>query len=70
MKDIIKLGVTLFSICAVAGLVLAFTNNITSPVNAATQYDILGIMFFPSFNKFNSQRGTPFMLNKFTDNEE
>jgi len=34
MKDIIKLGLTLFSICVVAALVLAFTNNVTSPVIA------------------------------------
>lgn len=32
MKDILKLGVTLFVICAVAALVLGITNNITSPV--------------------------------------
>ena len=27
MKDILKLGVTLFAICAVAALVLGVTNN-------------------------------------------
>lgn len=32
MKDILKLGVTLFAICAVAALVLGVTNNITAPV--------------------------------------
>lgn len=32
MKDILKLGVTLFAICAVAALVLGITNNITAPV--------------------------------------
>ena len=32
MKDILKLGVTLFAICAVAVLVLGVTNNITAPV--------------------------------------
>lgn len=32
MKDILKLGVTLFVICAVAALVLGIANNITSPV--------------------------------------
>lgn len=32
MKDILKLGITLFAICAVAALVLGVTNNITAPV--------------------------------------
>lgn len=32
MKDILKLGVTLFSICAVAALILGGTNSITAPV--------------------------------------
>lgn len=32
MKDILKLGVTLFAICEVAALVLGVTNNITAPV--------------------------------------
>lgn len=32
MKDILKLGATLFAICAVAALVLGVTNNITAPV--------------------------------------
>ncbi len=32
MKDILKLGITLFGICAVAALVLGVTNNITAPV--------------------------------------
>lgn len=32
MKDILKLGVTLFAICAVEALVLGVTNNITAPV--------------------------------------
>ncbi len=32
MKDILKLGVTLFAICAVAALVLGVTNNITAPI--------------------------------------
>lgn len=32
MKDILKLGVTLFAICAVAALVLSVTNNITQPI--------------------------------------
>ena len=32
MKDILKLGVTLLAICAVAALVLGVTNNITAPV--------------------------------------
>lgn len=32
MKYILKLGLTLFGICAVAALVLGITNNITAPV--------------------------------------
>jgi len=32
MKDIFKLGTTLFGICAVAALILGVTNNITAPV--------------------------------------
>ncbi|MBQ6632163.1 MAG: RnfABCDGE type electron transport complex subunit G [Romboutsia sp.] len=32
MKDILKLGTTLFAICAVAALVLGVTNNVTAPV--------------------------------------
>ena len=32
LKNILKLGVTLFAICAVAALVLGVTNNITAPV--------------------------------------
>ena len=32
MKDILKLGTTLFAICAVASLVLGITNNVTEPV--------------------------------------
>lgn len=32
MKDILKLGTTLFAICAVASLVLGVTNNVTEPV--------------------------------------
>ena len=34
MKDIVKLGVILFAICAIAALVLGVTDNITSPVIA------------------------------------
>jgi len=32
MKDILRLGITLFGICAVSALVLGVTNNITAPV--------------------------------------
>ena len=32
MKDILKLGTTLFAICAVAASVLGITNNVTAPV--------------------------------------
>ncbi len=38
MKDILKLGVNLFAICAVAALVLGVTNNITAPVIARKKY--------------------------------
>ena len=34
MKDMVKLGVILFAICAIAALVLGVTDNITSPVIA------------------------------------
>lgn len=32
MKDILKLAITLFAICAVSALVLSITNNITQPI--------------------------------------